>query len=130
MVLAQQCGTSATAAARADRPGARRRDDLRPAAPWRSGLEAEQTSAGGLATAQCQGPGTDFWFVGPGQKSVADIQLYLMNTDAQAADATVSVLTDSGPMLGSTDAGIEVPPHGLVRPVPGQAAERDPGWLR
>jgi hypothetical protein len=78
------------------------------------GLEAEQTSAGGLAAAQCQGPGTDFWFVGPGQKSVADIQLYLMNTDAQAADASVSVLTDSGPIIGSTDAGIEVPPHGLV----------------
>ncbi len=78
------------------------------------GLEAEQTSAGGLATAECQGPGTDFWFVGPGQKSVANIQLYLMNTDAEAADATVSVLTDSGPIIGSTDAGIEVPPHGIV----------------
>jgi hypothetical protein len=78
------------------------------------GLEAEQTSAGGLATAQCQDPGTDFWFVGPGQKSVADIQLYLMNTGAQPADATVSVLTDSGPIIGSTDAGIEVPPHGLL----------------
>jgi hypothetical protein len=78
------------------------------------GLEAEQTTAGGLAAAQCQGPGTDFWFVGPGQKSVADIQLYLMNTDAQAADATVSALTDSGPIIGSTDAGIEVPPDGLV----------------
>ena len=78
------------------------------------GLEAEQTSAGGLATAQCQSPGTDFWFVGPGQKSVADIQLYLMNTDSQAADATVQILTDSGPVLGSTDAGIGVPPHGLV----------------
>jgi hypothetical protein len=78
------------------------------------GLEAEQTTGGGLATAQCQGPGTDFWFVGPGQKSVADIQLYLMNTDSQAADATVQVLTDSGPIIGSTDAGIEVAPHGIV----------------
>jgi hypothetical protein len=78
------------------------------------GLEVEQTSSGGMATAQCQGPGTDFWFVGPGQKSVADIQLYLMNTDTGAADATVSVLTDSGPIIGSSDAGIEVPPHGLV----------------
>jgi Family of unknown function (DUF5719) len=78
------------------------------------GFEAEQTAAGGMATAQCQGPGTDFWFVGPGQKSVANIQLYLMNTDAQAADATVQILTDSGPVLGSTDAGIGVPAHGLV----------------
>jgi len=77
------------------------------------GLEAEQTSAG-VATAQCQGPGTDFWFVGPGQKSVADIQLYLMNTDSQAADVTVQILTDSGPILGSSDAGIGVPPHGMV----------------
>ncbi len=78
------------------------------------GLEAEQTSAGGLATAQCQGPGTDFWFVGPGQKSAADIELYLMNTDSQAADAAVQILTDSGPVLGSADAGIGVPPHGMV----------------
>ncbi|HEX3489841.1 MAG TPA: DUF5719 family protein, partial [Streptosporangiaceae bacterium] len=78
------------------------------------GLEVEQTVAGGLATAQCQGPGTDFWFVGPGQKSVANIQLYLMNTESQAADVTVQILTDSGPVLGSTDAGIGVPPHGLV----------------
>jgi len=78
------------------------------------GLEAEQTDARGLATAQCQGPGTDFWFVGPGQRSAADIRLYLMNTDSQAADASVGVLTDSGPVLGSTDAGIGVPPHGIV----------------
>jgi hypothetical protein len=78
------------------------------------GLEAEQTGPGGLATAQCQGPGTDFWFVGPGQRAVANIQLYLMNTDAEAADATVQILTDSGPVLGSTDAGIGVPPHGIV----------------
>jgi Family of unknown function (DUF5719) len=78
------------------------------------GLEAEQTAAGGLATASCQGPGTSFWFVGPGQKSVADIQLYLMNPESQAADATVQILTDSGPALGSTDAGIGVPAHGLV----------------
>jgi hypothetical protein len=78
------------------------------------GLEAEQTAAGGLATAQCQGPGTSFWFVGPGQKSVADIQLYLMNPESQAADATVQILTDSGPVLGGTDAGVGVPAHGLV----------------
>jgi hypothetical protein len=78
------------------------------------GLEAEQASAGGLASAQCLGPGTDFWFVGPGQRSVSEIEIYLMNTDAQAADASVQILTDSGPVLGNTDAGIGVPPHGLV----------------
>jgi hypothetical protein len=78
------------------------------------GLEAEQASSGGLGSAECEGPGTDFWFVGPGQTHVADIQLYLMNTDSAAAVATVSVLTDSGPIIGSTDAGIEIPPHGIV----------------
>jgi hypothetical protein len=78
------------------------------------GLEAEQTSSGGLGTSQCLGPGTDFWFVGPGQKSAADIELYLMNTDGVAADASVSVVTDSGPVLGSADAGIGVPPYSMV----------------
>jgi hypothetical protein len=110
--LAQQ-STSATAAG-VPTGAARGGVMIQASGSMAQGLEAEQTSAGGLATAECQGPGTDFWFVGPGQKSVADIQLYLMNTDAQAADATVSVLTDSGPIIGSTDAGIEVPPHGLV----------------
>jgi hypothetical protein len=78
------------------------------------GFEAEQASSGGLATAQCLAPGTDFWFVGPGQRSASSIQLYLMNTDGQPADATVQIITDSGPILGSTDAGITVPPYGQV----------------
>ena len=78
------------------------------------GLEVEQTGSGGLATARCNGPGTDFWFVGPGQESAAHIQLYLMNVDGQQADAQVTALTDSGPLLGNTDAGIVVPPHGMV----------------
>jgi hypothetical protein len=78
------------------------------------GLEAEQTTPSGMGTAQCQGPGTDFWFIGPGQKPVGEIRLYLMNTDNQTADASVQVLTDSGPVLGGTDSGISVPPHGIV----------------
>jgi Family of unknown function (DUF5719) len=78
------------------------------------GLEVEQTGSGGLATARCNGPGTDFWFVGPGQHSVPDIQLYLMNTDNEPADAAVDVFTDSGPLIGSTDSGITVPPHGMI----------------
>jgi hypothetical protein len=78
------------------------------------GLEAEQAGLGGMATVQCQGPGTDFWFIGPGQQSAPAIQLYLMNTDGQPADATVQMFTDSGPVLGSTDAGITVPPYGQV----------------
>jgi hypothetical protein len=77
------------------------------------GLEAEQNT-GGLGGAECLGPGTDFWFVGPGQRSAATISLYLMNTDAVEADASVQILTDSGPVLGTTDAGIPVPPHGMV----------------
>jgi hypothetical protein len=110
--LAQQ-STAATAAGVPTGP-ARGGVMIQASGSMARGLEAEQTAAGGLAAAQCQGPGTDFWFVGPGQKSVADIQLYLMNTDTQAADASVSVLTDSGPIIGSTDAGIEIPPHSLV----------------
>lgn len=78
------------------------------------GLEVEQTGAHGLPTAQCNGPGTDFWFVGPGVHSAANIQLYLMNTDNQAADASVNVLTDSGPLLGTGDSGIAIPPHAAV----------------
>ena len=97
------------------------------------GLEAEQTSPSGMGTAQCQGPGTDFWFIGPGQKPVGRDPLYLMNTDNQTADASVQVLTDSGPVLGGTDSGISVPPHGIVvqslagmlQGLAGDVAERD-----
>lgn len=81
------------------------------------GLEAEQTGPGGLVTAQCGSPGTNFWFVGPGQASAADIDLYLMNTDSQPADAQVSMLTDvtkGVPLLGNADNGITVPPHSMV----------------
>ena len=78
------------------------------------GLEVEQTGPDAVATAQCSGPGTDFWFVGPGQHAVAGIDLYLMNTDSQPATAEVDVYTDSGPLLGSTDTGIAVPAHGLI----------------
>lgn len=81
------------------------------------GLAVEQTGPGGLVTAQCGAPGTNFWFVGPGQAAASRIELYLMNTDGQAADAEVSVITDvtkGAPMLGNADNGITVPPHGMV----------------
>jgi Family of unknown function (DUF5719) len=78
------------------------------------GLEAEQTDSGGLVTARCVGPGTDFWFVGPGENSAADIQLYLMNVDSQPAAADVEALTDGGPSLAGADTGITVPAHGMV----------------
>jgi hypothetical protein len=78
------------------------------------GLEVEQTGPGGLATSRCGEPGTDYWFVGPGQAKTANILLYLMNTDNQPATAEVDIYTDSGPLLGSTDTGIQVPAHGMV----------------
>jgi hypothetical protein len=81
------------------------------------GLAVEQTSTSGVVTAQCSAPGTSFWFVGPGQASARTIELYLMNTGSQPADAQVSVLTDATkgpPLLGNADNGITVPPHGMV----------------
>ena len=62
-------------------------------------------------------PRHHFWFVGPGQGSAATIDLYLMNTDSQPADAQVSMLTDvtkGPPLLGNADNGITVPPHSMV----------------
>lgn len=81
------------------------------------GLEVEQTSSPGLVTAQCGTPGTNFWFLGPGEASSATIDLYLMNTSSQPADAQVSVLTDvtnGPPLLGNADNGITVPAHSVV----------------
>ncbi|HEY2506720.1 MAG TPA: DUF5719 family protein [Streptosporangiaceae bacterium] len=81
------------------------------------GLEVEQTGAGGLVTGQCGTPGTNFWFVGPGQATAGTIELYLMNGGDQPADVQVSVLTDvtkGAPILGNADNGITVPPHGMV----------------
>jgi hypothetical protein len=78
------------------------------------GLEADQIGPGGLASARCEAPGTSFWFAGPGQRSAASIQLYLMNTDSQPADAEADILSDAGPMVSSTDNGVAVPPHSIV----------------
>jgi hypothetical protein len=81
------------------------------------GLAVEQTSPGGITTAQCGSPGTSFWFIGPGQSSAADIELYLMNTDGQAAAAQVTAVTDvtkGGPVVGAADDGISVPAHSMV----------------
>ncbi len=78
------------------------------------GLEVEQTGPDGLTSMRCGEPGTDFWFVAPGQKSAATILLYLMDTDSQPATAEVDIYTDSGPLLASTDTGIAVPAHGMI----------------
>ncbi len=75
------------------------------------GLEVEQTGPSGLVTAPCTEPGTDFWFVGPGVATAGNVELYLLNPSGQPADAQVLALTDAGPVLGSPDTGIVVPPH-------------------
>jgi hypothetical protein len=82
--------------------------------PLAQGLDVEQTAGGGLPTAACGSPGTDFWFAGPGQHTAGRIQLYLMNTSGQPADVTVDIFTDAGPLQDTTDTGITVPPHGMV----------------
>jgi hypothetical protein len=78
------------------------------------GLEVEQTSGTNLPTAACSSPGTDFWFVGPGQRTAGRIQVYLMNPGSQPADANVDMFTDAGPLQQTTDNGITVPPHGMI----------------
>jgi hypothetical protein len=78
------------------------------------GLEAEQVSDSGRAAARCAGPGTDFWFAGPGVFTAPHIQVFLMNVSGQPADATVQAFTDAGPLQGSTDTGIAVAPHSMV----------------
>jgi hypothetical protein len=81
------------------------------------GLEVEQTGTDGLVTAQCSAPGTDFWFVGPGQKAASTIELYLTNIGDEPADAQVQAVTDlstGAPVLGNADNGITVPPDGMV----------------
>lgn len=78
------------------------------------GLAVEQTSPGGIPTAACTGPGTDFWFTGPGHRGAGQIRLYLMNPASQAADVSVEIATDAGPLQGGIDAGIAVPPHSMV----------------
>jgi hypothetical protein len=78
------------------------------------GLEAEQVLPGGKVSARCDGPGTDFWFIGPGAFSVQHIQLFLMNVGSQPADVDVQVYTDAGPLQGSSDTGVPVAPHTMV----------------
>jgi Family of unknown function (DUF5719) len=78
------------------------------------GLEAEQVTAGGKVAARCDGPGTDFWFTGPGVYTAPRIYLYLMNPSSQPADVTVQAFTDAGPLVGSTDTGVAVAPHTMV----------------
>ncbi|MBV9858416.1 MAG: hypothetical protein JOY82_28450 [Streptosporangiaceae bacterium] len=75
------------------------------------GLEAEQASASGVSATICGSPGSDMWFVGAGQETAANIQLYLMNVGGLAASVDLTIVTDSGVAQGSLDTGITVPPH-------------------
>ena len=78
-------------------------------------LEAEEATSAGLASVRCGEPGSDIWFVGPGQQGgVAQIQLDLMNIDALPASVDVNVITDAGPVQAGDDTGITVPPHQTV----------------
>ena len=78
-------------------------------------MEAEEATGSGSASVRCGEPGSDLWFVGPGQQNGAgQIQLDLMNVDALAASVNVSVVTDAGPVQAGDDTGITVPPRQTV----------------
>jgi uncharacterized protein DUF5719 len=78
------------------------------------GLDTEQVTASGSSFTPCESPGTDFWFIGPGQATASHIQLYLMNADSQPADVNVEAFTDAGPLQGTADTGIAVAPHTMI----------------
>src|SRR5580704_2138212 len=61
-------------------------------------IEAEETTGAGLASVRCGEPGSDLWFVGPGQQGgAAQIQLDLMNIDPLPASVVaIEVRTSIG----------------------------------
>ena len=78
-------------------------------------MEAEVAQSSGLAGVRCGEPGSDIWFIGPGQQNGASqVQLDLMNIDSLAASVDVSVITDAGQAQAGNDTGITVPPHQTV----------------
>ncbi len=78
-------------------------------------MEAEVAQSSGMASIRCSEPGSDIWFVGPGQQNgAAQIQLDLMNVDSLAASVDVTVITDAGQAQAGNDTGITVPPHQTV----------------
>ena len=78
-------------------------------------MEAELAQTSGLASVRCGEPGSDIWFVGPGQQNgAAQIQLDLMNIDSLAASVDVTVITDAGQAQAGNDAAVTVPPHQTV----------------
>jgi hypothetical protein len=78
-------------------------------------MEAEVAQGSGLGSVRCGEPGSDLWFVGPGQlNGGSQVLLDLMNVDSLAASVDVSVITDAGQAQAGNDAGITVPPHQTV----------------
>src|SRR5271166_4523431 len=78
-------------------------------------MEAEVAQSSGMASVRCGEPGSDIWFVGPGQQNgAAQIQLDLMNVDSLAASLDVTVITDAGQAQAGNDTGITVSPHQTV----------------
>jgi hypothetical protein len=78
-------------------------------------IEAEVAQSSGLASVRCGEPGSDLWFVGPGQQDgAAQIQLDLMNIDSLPATVDISMITDAGVVQTGADTGITVPPHQTV----------------
>jgi hypothetical protein len=78
-------------------------------------IEAEVAQSSGLAGVRCGEPGSDIWFVGPGQQNgAAQIQLDLMNVDSLAASVNVSLITDAGPVQAGNGSAITVAPHQTV----------------
>jgi hypothetical protein len=78
-------------------------------------IETEVAQSSGLASVRCGEPGSDLWFVGPGQQNGAtQIQLDLMNIDSLPATVDVSMITDAGPVQSGADTGITVPPDQTV----------------
>jgi hypothetical protein len=85
------------------------------AGPMAQAMEAEEAQSSGLSSVRCAEPGSDIWFVGPGQQGgAAQVQLDLMNVDALAASVDVAVITDAGRVQAGTATGITVPPHQTV----------------
>ncbi len=78
-------------------------------------MEAEMAASSGLASVRCGAPGSDIWFLGPGQQNgVSQIQVDLMNVDSLAASVDISAITDAGQAQAGNDNGITVPPHQTV----------------
>jgi hypothetical protein len=78
-------------------------------------MEAEVAQSSGLGSVRCDEPGSDIWFLGPGQQNgVSQIQLDLMNIDSLAASVDVSTITDAGQAQAGNDSGITVPAHQTV----------------